>query len=105
MPVPWSTERRCTFIPDVAERGLQVRQLWDLTIFLKRLCKTKCLTRPAAVGEGEVGRWLEWQSLDLYDITDLVIKKYIPYHDLQWQMDESDPEVAKRYSWAELVCA
>lgn len=34
MPVPWCNERRCTLIPDVAERGLRVRQLWDLCIFL-----------------------------------------------------------------------
>ena len=34
MPVPWCSERRCTFIPDVADRGLKVRQLWDLSIFL-----------------------------------------------------------------------
>ena len=39
MPVPWCSERRCTFIPDVADRGLKVRQLWDLSIFLMLVLK------------------------------------------------------------------
>ena len=50
MPVPWTKERRCVLIPDVADRGLKVRQLWDLTIFLKRLCKAKCLLRNNVAG-------------------------------------------------------
>lgn len=105
MPVPWCNERRCTLIPDVAERGLRVRQLWDLCIFLRRLCKTKSLRRAGYAKDCDYDQWLEWQALNLYDITDEVIKKYIPYHDQKWGVDESDPIIQKRYSWAELVSA
>ena len=34
-----------------------------------------------------------------------VIKRYIPYHDRHWAVNEEDPEIARRYSWAELVSA
>lgn len=119
MLVPWTKERRCILIPDVAQRGLKVRQLWDLTIFLKRLCKAKCLLRSNAArcliasvcyrqpqaDEHSMRRWLDWHELNLYDITEQVIKKFIPYNDRYWQVDESDPLVSKRYSWAELVSA
>ncbi|CAK9014353.1 unnamed protein product [Durusdinium trenchii] len=105
MPVPWSTQRRRSFIRNVADRGLRVRQLWDLTIFLKRLCKTRSLLNSKHAEECGPIKWLDWQALNLYNITDEVIKKYIPYHDRQWEVNEEDPEVARRYSWAELVSA
>ena len=228
MPVPWSTERRCTYIPKVADRGLKVKQLWDLALFLKRLCKTKSLVNPDLVPQLSLKTWRENGFLHVVDhvwirvfslyITSVwvcshhcehsvahelknarqrelaqasgwtgkhwismtlpvrpwwpkralfgpvlrraclglatlfgvmqeseqwqyerklqswedaickpfaifagsprflnvfntqhawiqVIKKYIPYHDLQWAVNEEDPEIARRYSWAELVSA
>eukprot|EP00913_Durusdinium_trenchii_P002322 g2144.t1 len=94
MPVPWSTQRRRSFIRNVADRGLRVRQLWDLTIFLKRLCKTRSLLNSKHAEECGPIKWLDWQALNLYNITDEVIKKYIPYHDRQWEVNEEDPERA-----------
>eukprot|EP00435_Cladocopium_sp_Y103_P062751 s510_g24.t1 len=71
----------------------------------RRLCKTKSLRRAGYAQNCNYDQWLEWQALNLYDITDEVIKKYILYHDRKWGVDESDPIIQKRYSWAELVSA
>ena len=44
--------------------------------------------------------------MNLYDVTDQVIKKLIPFHDKKWLGDAADSEqLAKGYSWAELVAS
>ena len=48
MPVPWMVHSHRSYIPRIADRALTVKQLFDLRIFLQRLCKAKVLTRRAA---------------------------------------------------------
>ena len=66
----------------------QVKQLCDLRIYLQRLCKAKVLRQGSLQ--------LQWHELNLYHVTDEVIKPFISFRERQWGGDET-------YSWAELV--
>eukprot|EP00435_Cladocopium_sp_Y103_P063560 s207_g25.t1 len=94
MPVPWMLDRPRSHIPNIAERALSMKQLCDLRIFLQRLCKAKVLTRRAASDAD--GSHLQWHELNLYHVTDEVIKPVIAFR-------ERKGGHSAGYSWAELV--
>eukprot|EP00434_Breviolum_minutum_P041935 symbB.v1.2.037309.t1/scaffold5471.1/size26785/4 len=84
MPVPWPLDRQRAYIPNIAERALTLKQLFDLRSFLQRLCKAKLLKK------------LQWHDLNLYQVRDEVIKPVICFR---------EGVETKGYSWAELVAA
>ncbi|CAJ1370192.1 unnamed protein product [Effrenium voratum] len=90
MPVPWMLHKHRSYIPHIAERALTVKQLCDLRIFLQRLCKAKLLTRRQASNADP----LQWHQLNLYHVTDEVIKPVISFR---------AKGAHAGYSWAELV--
>ncbi|CAJ1399597.1 unnamed protein product [Effrenium voratum] len=110
MPVPWHARRARSFIPNIAERALTVKQLEDLRTFLQRVCKAKLLQDSGATGSGH----LQWHELNLYHVTDEVIKPVIRFHHQTGKEAEQGyswppvfrslvPTDTKGYSWAELV--
>ena len=90
MPVPWPLDRQRAFIPNIAERALTVKQLFDLHSFLQRLCKAKLLKKFPASNKV----YLQWHDLNLYQVRDEVIKPVICFR---------EGVETKGYSWAELV--
>ena len=98
MPVPWMLHKRRSYIPNIAERALTVKQLCDLRLLLQRLCKAKVLRGKAAAGSS--GECLQWHELNLYHVTDEVIRPVILSREKEWKGQD-----AAGYSWAELVAA
>ena len=106
MPVPWPTDRDRIRIENIAERALTIKQLSDLRTFLQRLCKAKLLCRteddkshksksawprPGQNGQTPDGvkkkkQQLSWHELNLYDVTDEVIKPLIYYREMALQL-------------------
>eukprot|EP00971_Amphidinium_carterae_P114218 2263268-Amphidinium_carterae.1 len=107
MPLPWCSGRSARNrapIPDVAHRAITIKQLKDLRTFLRRLTASNLLKHTTKFSEscGTKGESLQWTDLNLYHITDEVIKKVIPYVDPD---GEKDPAGSRRrwYSWVEFV--
>ena len=119
MPVPWPSDRDHICIPDVAERALTIKQLFDLRTFLQRLCKAKLLRRTSDAKhrspDSGRGTRLNWHDLNLYDVTDEVIKPIIHFREMRKASSSSAPVRQSSwrdfsgqfagYSWAELVSA
>eukprot|EP00438_Fugacium_kawagutii_P031870 Skav224123 [mRNA] locus=scaffold2427:317724:322270:- [translate_table: standard] len=119
MPVPWSSKRHRAYIDQIAERPLTVKKLNDLRTFLKRLCKARILHGPGTQSH------LTWHCINLYDVTDAVIKPVIYFREQErkvspgqamtfWKsvlcgVDPASPASVrtptgfKGFSWAELV--
>lgn len=53
---------------------------------------------------GTYGAPISWEDINMYQITDEVIKKVIPYKDPDGEWDPKDPK-RRWYSWMELVSA
>ncbi|CAE7748933.1 SPY [Symbiodinium sp. CCMP2592] len=109
MPVPWPVKRDRICIQNIAERALTIKQLCDLRAFLQRLCKAKLLKRTCddKCRSGTSGRaedkQLSWHDLNLYDVTDEVIKPIIQFREMKVATNVPTTGHFAGYSWAELV--
>jgi len=101
MPLPWRPGAGPAFIPDVAARGITIQQLFDLRDYLSSLCKTCLLRNTSEFSKhlGTHGQLIEWSSINMYQITDEVIKKAIPFVD---PLKDRFPD-RQWYSWVEFV--
>lgn len=83
---------------------MTVKQLRSLRTFLQRLAKTALLknTTKHAKSRGAFGKPISWFEMNMYQITDEVINKVIPFVDPD---GEKDPMGTGRrwYSWVEFV--
>ncbi|CAE7742303.1 Samtor [Symbiodinium sp. CCMP2456] len=95
-------EKTGCIIEDVAERAITVKQLRSLRTFLQYLTKTELLkhTTEHSKGKGSHGKLIPWTSLNMYHITNEVIKKVIPHVDPKGEHLDED---RRWYSWVEFV--
>lgn len=102
MPLPWPTSLKPVRIENIAHRGITVRQLKSLRVFLQRLCKTGLL-KGKARGDADrgLGSALGWYDITMYDIRDKLLE-IIPFLDPHFEHDSSQPQ-KRWYSWAEVV--
>mmetsp|Transcript_67728 Transcript_67728/g.144927 ORF Transcript_67728/g.144927 Transcript_67728/m.144927 type:complete len:760 (+) Transcript_67728:47-2326(+) len=104
MPVPWSRSGAPVRIANVAERAITVNQLREMRTLLQRLTKVGLLKNTTEFSKslGTFGQTIDWFHINMYQITDEVIKKVIPCLDPD---GEHDPEGGGRrwYSWVEFV--
>lgn len=105
MPVPWGDPGKPTRIPNVVDRAMTVKQLMDFRALVKRLTKTGLLknTTPFSKASGTFGQAIDWSDINLYQITDEVIKKVIPHVDPEGEYEASSSGGRRWYSWTELV--
>ncbi|CAE7291540.1 TERF2IP [Symbiodinium natans] len=89
-------------VQDVADRAITVKQLRNLRTFLQYLTKTELLkhTSEFSKGKGSFGKLIPWTTLNMYHITNEVIKKVIPHVDPK---GERLDEHRRWYSWVEFV--
>ena len=77
MPVPWPQDAlKATRIDDVENRAMTLQQLRDLRIMLQRLCKAGLLKSYFYCTEGIL---IHWFDINMYHISDLVIKPVIEF--------------------------
>jgi len=95
-------EKTGCIIEDVAERAITVKQLRSLRTFLQYLTKTELLkhTTEHSKGKASHGKLIPWTSLNMYHITNEVIKKVIPHVDPKGEHLDED---RRWYSWVEFV--
>jgi len=105
MPVPWNGLRLpVSRIFDIEKRAITIRQLRDMRSFLIGLCKTGLLkhTMEDGIMKDKKSQEIDWFEINLYDVTDEVIKKVIQHVDPHGARD-SDYPTMKWYSWTEFV--
>lgn len=95
-------EKTGCIIEDVAERAITVKQLRSLRTFLQYLTKTELLkhTTDHSKKKASHGKLIPWTSLNMYHITNEVIKKVIPHVDPKGEHLDED---RRWYSWVEFV--
>eukprot|EP00449_Zooxanthella_nutricula_P016903 CAMPEP_0198529522 /NCGR_PEP_ID=MMETSP1462-20131121/25808_1 /TAXON_ID=1333877 /ORGANISM="Brandtodinium nutriculum, Strain RCC3387" /LENGTH=137 /DNA_ID=CAMNT_0044259373 /DNA_START=89 /DNA_END=499 /DNA_ORIENTATION=+ len=104
MPLPWGLAEDRARIPDVVHRAITIKQLRELKTFVQRLTKTELLrnTTDFSKGDGTHGKVISWHTINLYQLTDEVLKKVIPFVDPEGERDPRDPK-RRWYSWVEFV--
>eukprot|EP00404_Azadinium_spinosum_P060963 CAMPEP_0180698238 /NCGR_PEP_ID=MMETSP1038_2-20121128/3919_1 /TAXON_ID=632150 /ORGANISM="Azadinium spinosum, Strain 3D9" /LENGTH=797 /DNA_ID=CAMNT_0022729797 /DNA_START=45 /DNA_END=2439 /DNA_ORIENTATION=+ len=104
MPLPWVPGKVGFRAKNVADRSVTVRQLRELSLLLQRLCKARVLKRTTEFSKsvGQYGTVIDWFEVNMFDISNEVIKKVIPFVDPDGKEDPSDPR-KQWYSWAEFV--
>ncbi|CAE7254436.1 unnamed protein product [Symbiodinium natans] len=96
MPVPWSSKRHRSYIAHIADRALTVKKLNDLRTFLKRLCKARILHRPGTQDH------LTWHTINLYDVTDAVIKPVIYFREQEHKVSRGQEAIP---FWKSVLCS
>eukprot|EP00931_Biecheleriopsis_adriatica_P124358 TRINITY_DN9948_c0_g1_i4.p1 TRINITY_DN9948_c0_g1~~TRINITY_DN9948_c0_g1_i4.p1 ORF type:complete len:824 (-),score=147.49 TRINITY_DN9948_c0_g1_i4:137-2608(-) len=93
-------------IANISDRGITVSQLRILSQFVVSLCKTRLLkhTSSRAHEDGRVGKCIHWRDVNLYDITDEVIKKVI-LHAKPTMLPERLSAGQQWCSWVEFVAS
>mmetsp|Transcript_63345 Transcript_63345/g.151132 ORF Transcript_63345/g.151132 Transcript_63345/m.151132 type:complete len:757 (+) Transcript_63345:61-2331(+) len=106
MPLPWSGRKRPTRIDDIAYRAISISQLRSFKTFLQRLTKTELLKQTSEFSKktGDYGKLIPWWKLNMYNITDEVIKKVIPFIDPDGEHDKRNGG-RRWYSWVEFVAS
>lgn len=112
MPLPWVRGGPHVLAPDVEDRALSVKQLTELRSFLRRLCNARLIrfTEASKFAGDRRGEPIDWFEINLYNISDEVIRKVIPevlsdggeFVDIDGA-PQSAPANDKWCSWAELV--
>ena len=110
MPLPWLHSGRnmqSGFEPvrvaDPVNRAITIKQLRQLRLYIQRLCKARLLqhTSDSPFGFYKAGGQIHWSEINLYDITDEILKKLIPFL-LRQQPDQPSDDSC---SWMELVAS
>jgi len=111
MPIPWGNGYRGRIrVPDTSDRAMTVKQLRSFQVFVQSLCKMRLLKHTEAFSDDArklIGKPIDWFEINLYNITDEVIKKVIPFVDppvLKGDSHEDrSSETKKWFSWVEFV--
>ena len=110
MPLPWLHSGRTMqsgFAPvrvaDPVNRAMTIKQLRQLRLYIQRLCKARLLqhTSDSPFGFYKAGEQIHWYEINLYDITDEILRKLIPFL-LRQQPDQPSDDSC---SWMELVAS
>ena len=116
MVVPWSKPEkpaRRTDIPDEGLRGISLRQLQELSNYLRLLCKTGSLrfTTASRHHSERRGQRIVWTALTMHEICNEVIKPVIRSLQLgecSWVELVADepqrPKIFISHSWKEFFC-
>lgn len=116
MTLPWSRNfpspgrgQACR-IQELVGRAITVQQLRELAMFLESLTKKSLLLNTTEFSKlrGYYDKTITWIEINMYQITDEVIKKAIPFVDPSGEIDpcyETDTRNRSRrwYSWVEFV--
>ncbi|CAE8740856.1 unnamed protein product [Polarella glacialis] len=86
MPVPWGSQRPVFPVPHISEpvdRGLALKRLRELALFLQQLCKMGIISYPLNPHRtvGVTGARVKWTQLTMHEITSEMLKCVIPRQD------------------------